>query len=157
MDIEKIRYLILAIQRQGERSLVGYFKELGVTPSQAEVLRILQEESPLSLKELGERLVCETGSPSRLLATLVDKGYINSQEAENDRRIKKLTLTAKGKATALRIKEQEVLFYRGYTVKLSSKAAQDLVESLTVLVSEPQSLRALQLRGFTTKGTNYEI
>ena len=36
---------------------------LGLTPSQAEVLRVLQDHQPLSLMELGGLLVCETAAP----------------------------------------------------------------------------------------------
>jgi DNA-binding MarR family transcriptional regulator len=147
MDIEKIRYLILAVQRQGERALVEYFKEIGVTPSQAEVLRVIQEESPLSLKELGERLICETGSPSRLLTTLVNKGFVNGQEAENDRRVKRLTLTSRGRAVAAEIKEKEGLFYKEHYAKLPAEVARNLIGSLALLIGEPQVLRTLQLRG----------
>ena len=150
MEIERIRYLILALQRQGERTLTEYLKEINVTPSQAEVLRVIQEESPLSLKELGERLICETGSPSRLLTTLIRKGLVNGKEAKNDRRIKKLALTPEGQIIAKKIKEKEALFYKEYSAKLPAEMNQNLVNALTLL-ADPQYLRALQLRDIIKK------
>lgn len=40
---EELRYLILAIQREGNRLLAAELRPLGVTPSQAEVLRVLSD------------------------------------------------------------------------------------------------------------------
>jgi len=71
-SLEELRYLILAAQREGDRLLTTALAPLGLTTSQAEVLRVLQDHSPLSLLELGERLICVTGSPSRLVNALVE-------------------------------------------------------------------------------------
>src|SRR5512132_4399231 len=74
---EELRYLVLAIQREGNRLLAAELKPLGITPSQAEVLRVLRDHGPLTLNALGGLLVCETGnSPSRLVDRLVARGLI---------------------------------------------------------------------------------
>jgi hypothetical protein len=56
---EELRYLILAIQREGNRLLAAELRPLGVTPSQAEVLRVLRDHGPLTLSALGGLLVAE--------------------------------------------------------------------------------------------------
>ena len=68
--IEQLRYLLLAAQREGNRFLADALEPLGLTPSQAEALRVLQDWQPLALVELGGLLVCEQGSPSRLVAVV---------------------------------------------------------------------------------------
>src|SRR5687767_13058071 len=84
--VEELRYLILAIQREGNRILAADLKALGLTPSQAEVLRVLREFQPLTLTGLGELLVCETGtSPSRLVDRLVAQGLVQRQADTGDR------------------------------------------------------------------------
>ena len=40
------------------------------------MLLVLYENEPVSLKELGELLICEQKSPSRLVQGLVEKGLI---------------------------------------------------------------------------------
>jgi len=85
-SIEELRYLILAAQREGDRLLSVSLEPLGLTTSQAEVLRVLHDYAPLSLIELGERLVCETGSPSRLVNMLVEKCLVERKVSELDRR-----------------------------------------------------------------------
>ena len=40
--VEELRFLILAAQREGNRMLSHALRPLGITPAQAEVLRLLQ-------------------------------------------------------------------------------------------------------------------
>ncbi|RJQ82360.1 MarR family transcriptional regulator [Pseudonocardiaceae bacterium YIM PH 21723] len=109
---EELRYLILAAQREGNRLLAKALRPLGVTPSQAEVLRVLQDHGPLPLNGLGELLVCESGgSPSRLVARLAEVGLLHREVAEHDRRHVELSLTADGRRLADRIAQIEQELY----------------------------------------------
>ena len=94
---DELRYLILAAQREGSRLFAEQIRPLGLTPSQAEVLSVLSEAQPLSLIELGRRLVCETGSPSRLVDGLVKEGLVERIASSTDQRKVSLTLTPAGK------------------------------------------------------------
>ena len=93
---DELRYLILAAQREGSRLFAEQIRPLGLTPSQAEVLSVLYEAQPLSLIELGSRLVCETGSPSRLVDGLVKAGLVERIASSTDQRKVSLTLTSAG-------------------------------------------------------------
>jgi DNA-binding MarR family transcriptional regulator len=109
---EELRYLVLAIQREGNRLLAGELRPLGVTPSQAEVLRVLADYQPLTLAGLGELLVCETGgSPSRLVDRLVTMGLVDRGAGTTDRRRVALALTDDGEWLATRIAEVEERLY----------------------------------------------
>ena len=109
---EELRYLILAIQREGNRLLAAELRPLGVTPSQAEVLRMLGDHGPLTLTALGELLVCETGnSPSRLVDRLVAQGLIRRDVDPGDRRYVMLSLTTSGEDLGRRISAVEELLY----------------------------------------------
>jgi DNA-binding MarR family transcriptional regulator len=110
-SIEELRYLILAAQREGDRLLSAALAPIGLTTSQAEVLRVLSEYAPLSLLELGERLVCETGSPSRLVNTLVEKDLVERKPSEVDRRMVTLSLTESGQRAVNQIIAIEQAFY----------------------------------------------
>ncbi|GAA1861003.1 MarR family winged helix-turn-helix transcriptional regulator [Asanoa iriomotensis] len=94
---EELRYLILAIQREGNRLYAADLRPLELTPSQAEAIRVLADHQPLSMSGLGELLVCETGdNPSRLVDRLVRVGLINRDPDPADRRHVTLTLTPAG-------------------------------------------------------------
>ncbi|MBI1257104.1 MAG: MarR family transcriptional regulator [Chloroflexi bacterium] len=90
---EELRYLFLAVQREGNRSLTDALAPLDLTPAQAEVLQVLEQYGSLTLVELGERLVCENGSPSRLVNSMVDKGLVQKTTSTTDRRASQLTLS----------------------------------------------------------------
>jgi DNA-binding MarR family transcriptional regulator len=128
---EELRYLILAIQREGNRLLAAELRPLGVTPSQAEVVRVLADHQPLTLAGLGELLVCETGgSPSRLVDRLVTMGLVDRGEGAQDRRRVTLALTDDGERLATRIAEVEE---RLYTTIDDLTTGTPVAEALTLL------------------------
>jgi DNA-binding MarR family transcriptional regulator len=90
---DELRYLILAVQREGSRRLAARLRDAGLTPAQAEVLDVLRDRAPLSLAELGRLLICETGSPSRLVDVLVQRGLVTRTPSPHDRRVVSLGLT----------------------------------------------------------------
>ncbi len=111
IPIEELRYLILAAQREGNRLFADALYPLHLTPSQAEVLRVLQDHAPLSLIALGDLLVCETGSPSRLVQGLVEAGLIERMPSTTDKRMIILTLTDAGREKAEKVGAIESQFY----------------------------------------------
>ena len=130
-DAEELRYLILAIQREGNRLLAADLRPLGITPSQAEVLRVLRDHGPLTLSALGGLLVCETGnSPSRLVDRLVAQGLVQRDTDPDDRRYLALSLTTEGKALSKRIVAVEERLHAGIDQLV---AGQPVAETLTTL------------------------
>ncbi|MHB1955422.1 MAG: MarR family winged helix-turn-helix transcriptional regulator [Sulfobacillus sp.] len=144
--IEELRYLILAAQREGSRSLTEALRPLGLTDSQAEVLRVLAEHQPLSLGQLGQRLVCETGSPSRLVRRLVDAGLVQQRRSETDERKLMLTLTAKGAAAADQVAAVEAGFYAAIAAVFDEASAAQLAEAIWRFVADRPAGKALALR-----------
>jgi DNA-binding MarR family transcriptional regulator len=109
---ERLRYLILAAQREGNRQLTLMLSGIGVTPAQSEALRILADHGPLALKELGDMLVCDTGtSPSRIVDRLVAAGLVHRTTSEHDRRQVRLALTAPGRDKAGQVADIENQLY----------------------------------------------
>ena len=128
---EELRYAILGLQREGNRALGAELKKLGLTTAQAEVLRVLEEHSPLTLAGLGELLLCETGTgPSRLVDRLVSSALVERTVDATDRRSVNLTLTPRGRATA----EQVTLVENGlYELMDSLSAGHDVAKALELL------------------------
>jgi DNA-binding MarR family transcriptional regulator len=94
---EETRYLILALQREGNRLLAQALAPANITPSQAEVISLLFRTPGLTVKGLGERLVCESGdNPSRLIDRLVVRGLVLRTTSEKDKRAVTLSLTPEG-------------------------------------------------------------
>jgi DNA-binding MarR family transcriptional regulator len=133
--IEELRYLILGAQREEARTLAEVLRPLGLTASQAEVLAVLRDANrPLTVREIGERLVCEGGSPSRLVASIVDAGLIERGDRHGDRRAVELSLTRRGKAAAEQVADAERLLYDGLAGALSDPDVAAMVRALRKLV-----------------------
>jgi DNA-binding MarR family transcriptional regulator len=111
-DVEELRYLVLAAQRDGNRMLTALLRPLGLTPAQAEVLGVLATaDRPLTVRHVGERLVCETGSPSRLVSSLVAAGYVDRGPDPDDGRASALALTPRGRRAAAAVRDVEARFH----------------------------------------------
>lgn len=143
---DELRYLILAAQREGSRLYAERVRPLGLTPSQAEVLSVLHEAQPLSLIEVGERLVCETGSPSRLVNGLVQAGLVERVASTTDQRKVSLSLTLRGEALHAQVVEVDEQFntlVSGWSDQSGLDAA---MNALWQFVRDLPSGRALALR-----------
>lgn len=143
---EELRYLILAAQREGSRMFTELLKPLGLTPSQSEVLRVLYDYEPLSMIELGDLLVCETGSPSRLVNRLVEADLIKQEKSEEDSRKVKLELTQKGRDAVSGIRAVEEQMYASIGVLLEGAPVQEIIRLLWKQVDGKPSGKALARR-----------
>lgn len=144
---EELRYLILAAQREGNRLLSQALKPLGVTTSQAEVIRVLEDRQPLTLNGLGELLVCESGnSPSRLVDRLVSAGLVNREAAATDRRHIELTLTKDGARLARQISQLEESLYQAIDALAERHSAEQLTGFLRAFVADLPAGQALERR-----------
>lgn len=149
-DAELLRYLVLAAQREGNRILTDGLRPLGVTPSQAEVLRVLFDHGAMTLKALGAHLICETGSPSRLLATLVDSSLVERTGHPTDGRAVQLHLTAQGVERAEQIRTLETALYDDIDRRTGQLDLRACLELLHALVEEGPTGRALRRRQHRT-------
>jgi MarR family transcriptional regulator, organic hydroperoxide resistance regulator len=146
-DGEHLRYLILGAQREGARILAGALTPLGVTAAQAEALTVIAAaDEPLRLSELGAQLVCEAGSPSRLVTTLVRSGLVVRRERDGDRRSVELTLTRKGAALARRIAKVDETLHRELADALGPRDTRALIRGLGKLVEGRAAGQAIEQR-----------
>ena len=143
---EEFRYLVLAAQREGNRILTEALRPLDLTPSQAEVLRVLQEHQPLSLIALGEMLVCESGSPSRLVNGLVEADLVKRVPSATNGRMVTLTLTEKGEEMATRVGAVEAALYGFITQALEGQSLSEGIALLWSLVKGRPAGEALARR-----------
>jgi DNA-binding MarR family transcriptional regulator len=88
---------VKAIQRELEHQANAAMRPLGLTAAQADALLVIGQAGPLSLGELGDLLIAESGHPSRLVDRLVGAGLVERRPAESDRRRVELSLTPRGR------------------------------------------------------------
>jgi DNA-binding MarR family transcriptional regulator len=100
----------------------------------------------LTVKEIGQRLVCEGGSPSRLMSTLALKGLVASAAGSADRRTTQLSLTPAGIDAARTVREVERNLYAAFTTILDDDQVSAVLPVLRALVGQLPAGQALQRR-----------
>lgn len=145
--IEELRYLVLGAQREGARTFAELLQPAGLTAAQAEVIAVLRDaDRPLTVREVGERLVCEGGSPSRLVSTVVSAGLIERAEHPDDRRAVALSLTPAGRRAAREVTAAERRLHDWLAGALSEREATALVNGLRKLVAGRPAGAAIDAR-----------
>ncbi|UAL45950.1 MarR family winged helix-turn-helix transcriptional regulator [Sutcliffiella horikoshii] len=76
----------------------AYLDELGITYSQYLVLLVLWERDAISVKELGEKLILDSGTLTPMLKRMETNQLITRSRSKKDERSVVITLTSKGKA-----------------------------------------------------------
>ncbi|MCW8876523.1 MAG: MarR family transcriptional regulator [Kangiellaceae bacterium] len=79
------------------RAYRPYLEELNITYLQYIVLMVLWEQGSLNVKELGRRLMLNSGTLTPLLKRLASKGLVERKRSEEDERARVITLTDEGR------------------------------------------------------------
>jgi len=91
-------------------------------------------------------LVCENGSPSRLVNRLVEGGFIEQKQSKEDSRKVKLKLTEKGVNSVSEIIKIEERMYASLNTLLEGAPVQEMINLLWKQVEGKPSGQALVLR-----------
>ncbi len=142
----ELRYLVLAAQREGNRQLARHLADLELTTSQAEIILVLHEFGPITLKELGELIVCEAGSPSRIVDTLVKRELIVRVPNSHDRRAVSLELNAAGRALVPALVKLDHAINANALTQFSHAQLDGLVSSLRLFLTDSESHGVLERR-----------
>lgn len=124
-----------------------YLSRIGLTPAQSEALRIIADHGPLALRELGDMLVCDSGTnPSRIVDRLVAAGLVQRDAGEHDRRQIRLTATPHGAERAAQVRFIEDRLYDAIDGALSADDTHVLIRVLRALTQGSPAGAALDKR-----------
>jgi DNA-binding MarR family transcriptional regulator len=70
---------------------------LDLTPTQGLVMRLLDPRRPMAMNALADAMVCDASNVTGVVDKLEARGLIARQSTENDRRVKMLAVTDKGR------------------------------------------------------------
>lgn len=142
----ELRYLLLAAQREGARQMTGQLRPLNLTPAQAEILLVLAERAPLTLAEVGRLIVCESGSPSRIVDTLTKRNLVDREPGQVDRRVVYLRLTPRGEALLPALRDIDAQTDAMVTGRLSQEEQEIMTRGLRLMLDGTPSGAALAAR-----------
>ncbi|MBM3701075.1 MAG: MarR family transcriptional regulator [Actinobacteria bacterium] len=95
--IEEIISKIYSLRQRIMSELQLLFKEMGITHTQMMVLRIIQDNENMNLKDLAGVLGTTSSATTQIVNGLVKKGYLTRKRNTSDRRILNLALTENAK------------------------------------------------------------
>lgn len=97
--------------------------ELDLTPVQGHALRTLDPDRPVPMSMLAEALACDASNVTGIVDKLESRGLISRQGSEQDRRVKQLVVTDRGR-------------------RLRDKLVARMLEPPAVMASIPPALKA---------------
>jgi DNA-binding MarR family transcriptional regulator len=99
------------VQRMMHTCMHRAFDELGIAPSQMQLLQYIENSQPVSLKTLAEDMRLTPGAITQLVEGLVQADYVNRSASAEDRRVivAALTPAGKDKLGLLKRKKQSLL------------------------------------------------
>jgi len=105
----------------------SYMKKFGITPEQFNVLRILRGSAPkpMMLAEITERMIDKNSNCTRLVEKLRQKGLVNREICENNRRQVDISITDKGQTLLKKIDSSQPSWLESMT-NISKMEAKEL-------------------------------
>jgi DNA-binding MarR family transcriptional regulator len=96
--------MVIELAKRIDDHLRSHLGGLDLTASQAVAVRELQ--TPLTMRELATRMSCEASNVTFIVDRLEAAALVERIPDEGDRRVKRVRLTAKGKAVRTRLMRQ---------------------------------------------------
>jgi DNA-binding MarR family transcriptional regulator len=89
---------VLVTSDRINRQHAEFMTRYGVSPKQYNILRILRgaDKAGLPVMEIGRRMIEKSPDISRIINRLIDTGLASRRRQKSDRRIVKVTISAKG-------------------------------------------------------------
>ncbi|PMB82065.1 MarR family transcriptional regulator [Limosilactobacillus pontis] len=145
--IEILRFLIKSCERESLSVFNSLLKDLKLTANQVEVLTILNSYGAMSVKDLGNLLICEKKSPSRLVQSLIKKKLLVKKIDKSDKRVSLIALTAQGKELIPKINSANEKFNEIIEQKIYDPSQVDeLIDILSSYLQGTDSISKIRRR-----------
>jgi len=114
--------------------LLELWHELDISITQMKTLHVLAEGgSEVSVKELSDRLGLSLPGASRIVDALMRRGWLERREDPDDRRMKRIGITAEGRKALDRIETARLAGLEDYAASLTPEQRTRLSSALSDL------------------------
>lgn len=125
---------LYAVSKEIVRRYTPFLNEIDLTYTQYIAMMVMWEHRELSVKELGKKLLLDSGTLTPLLKTMEKKELVTRVRSKTDERFLVVTVTEKG--MALREKAVEIPAKIGSCVQISKEEAVQLYSTLRKLLTQ---------------------
>jgi len=130
--LQLVRELVFAYQsftRSGET----YIRKLGLTPPQFDVIATLGNTKGFNFKVLGEKTLITKGTLTGVVDRLEEKGLVQRQMDQYDRRMFQVVLTQQGKEVFEKVFPAQILHFKERFQALTSEEHEAILTALQKL------------------------
>lgn len=106
----------------------------GLSVSQCYTLDTLAEQGPTTMGDLARHLHLEISSMTRIVDSLVSKGWATRAADRNDRRVCRVRASRKGKALVDGIREDLIAEHRRILQALPADSREDVIKAMSSLL-----------------------
>lgn len=136
-DLFAVVTYLLKASSQDVFSALG---ELDLSLTQVKLLHVLDAEPSGSLKHVGSCVGLSLPAASRAIEALHQRGLVERQEGEHDRRLKRVEVTEAGRQVVRRLNEARLAYLEQFAEDLTESERNRLVGALAPLLErEPIS------------------
>ena len=122
------------LMRGSSQQMYAVIAELDLTITQMKALHVLSGcDREVSVKELSDRLALSLPGASRTVDALLRRGWVERREDSNDRRMKRVGITAAGRNIVDRIETARLAGLEQYATSLTPEQRTRLSEALSDL------------------------
>jgi DNA-binding MarR family transcriptional regulator len=102
-DLDLIIETLVYLQAEGRRLARLECERVGVSPTQLNVIMLLDQIEALTCSELGRRLATQNSTVTGIVDRMVDAGLVKREQSQEDRRIWHIRLTERGSQIARQV------------------------------------------------------
>ena len=122
------------LTRGASQQLYGLIADLDISITQMKTLHVLADGgSEVSVKELSDRLGLSLPGASRIVDALMRRGWLERREDPDDRRMKRIGITAEGRKALDRIETARLAGLEDYAASLTPEQRTRLSSALSDL------------------------
>ncbi len=128
--------LVSILYRKNQVYLNEALKELGLTASELPIIIYVLKHEGVSQEEMAQFLSIDKAAIARAVDTLLEKGLVQKEKDELDRRANKITVTEVGKKIEFAL-NQRLLYWTQYLTKdIEEKDVDTMYRVLNIMVDK---------------------
>jgi len=129
---------VIYLQTEGRRLAREEGAKHGISPTQLNVIKLLDEIGDLSLSELGRRIAAQNSTVTGIVDRMVAAGLVAREQSATDRRVWRIKLTAEGGKVAKRVEVAPWELLQRAVAALPPAELDQLVKTLVKVVDHIQ-------------------
>lgn len=102
-DLDLVVETLIYLQSEGRRLARAECERVGVSPTQLNVIMLLDQIEALTCSELSRRLATQNSTVTGIVDRMVEAGLVAREQSQEDRRVWRIRLTERGSKIARQV------------------------------------------------------